>query len=76
MTLDASTLNLETEAREHRFGGGISYSTLAAYERGKARLPLEVTLFHYETTAGSGGNTPKLATDQVQLRFYTRLFGH
>ena len=74
--LDASTLNLETEAREHRFGGGISYSTLAAYEKGKARLPLEVTLFHYETTAGSGGNTPKLATDQVQLRFYTRLFGH
>jgi hypothetical protein len=76
VTLDASTLNLETEAREHRFGGGLSYSTLAAYEKGKAGLPLELTLFHYETTAGSGGNTPKLVSDQIQLRFYTRLFGH
>ncbi len=76
VTLDASTLDLETEAREHRFGGGISYSTVAAYEKGKAGLPFELTLFHYETTAGSGGNTPKLSSDQVQLRFYTRLFGH
>jgi hypothetical protein len=76
VTLDASTLDLETEAREHRFGGGVSYSTLAAFEKGKAGLPLEITLFHYETTAGSGGNTPKLVSDQIQIRFYTRLFGH
>ena len=75
LLLDASALDLETEAREHRFGGGVSYSTVAAYEHGKARLPLEITYFHYQTTLGSGGNVPKLSGDQVQLRVYGRLFG-
>lgn len=75
ITLDASSLDQETEAREHRFGGGVSYSTVAAYERGLARVPLEVTYFHYETTLGSGGNVPKLSQDQLQIRLYARLFG-
>jgi hypothetical protein len=75
LTLDAAALDLETEAREHRFGGGFSYSTVAAHEQGKARIPLEVTYFHYQTTLGSGGNVPKLSGDQVQVRVYRRLFG-
>lgn len=75
LVLDASALDLETEAREHRFGGGVTYSTVAAYENGKARVPLEVSYFHYQTTLGSGGNVPKLSGDQVQLRVYRPLFG-
>ncbi len=75
LALDASTLDLETGAREHRFGGGLSYSTVAAHEKGKARLPLEITYFHFQTTLGSDGNVPKLSQDQVQIRLYGRLFG-
>jgi hypothetical protein len=73
--IDASVLGLETEAREHRFGGGVTYSTVAAFERGAARFPLEVTYFHVQTTLGSGGAVPKLTMDQLQVRVYRRLFG-
>ena len=75
ITLDASTLNLETEQREHRFGGGISFSNLYAFDQGKAKIPFEVTYLHWQTMAGSGGNQPKFFTDQIQLRLYARIFG-
>jgi hypothetical protein len=73
--LDASTLNLETEQTEHRFGGGISFSNLYSFEQGKARIPFEVTYLHWQTMKGSGGNQPKFFTDQIQLRLYARIFG-
>jgi hypothetical protein len=75
ITIDASTLNLETEQTEHRFGGGLSYSNLYAFEQGKARVPFEVTYLHWQTMGGSGGNQPKFFTDQIQLRLYARIFG-
>ena len=75
ITLDASTLDLETETREHRLGGGISYSNLHAFEQGKAKIPFEVTYLHWQTVDGSGGNQPKFFTDQIQIRLYARLFG-
>lgn len=75
VTLDARTLNLETERMEHRLGGGISFSTVAAFTRGKAKIPLEVTYFHFQTTKGAGGSQPKIFSDQVQVRLYTRIFG-
>ena len=55
-------------------GGGVSYSTLHAYDRGRSRLPLEVQLSHWQTLSGSG-YVPKQFTTQLQLRYYTRLFG-
>jgi hypothetical protein len=73
--LDASTLDLETETKEHRVGGGISYSNLYAVEQGKAKLPFEVTYLHWQTVNGWGGNQAKYFTDQVQVRLYYRLFG-
>jgi hypothetical protein len=76
VTLDASTLDLETETREHRLGGGVSFSNLLSFEQGKARLPFEVTYLHWQTTKGSGGNQPKFFTDQIQLRLYARIFGN
>ncbi|MFL5584758.1 MAG: hypothetical protein ACJ78K_07825 [Gemmatimonadaceae bacterium] len=75
ITLDASTLNLETEQTEHRLGGGISFSNLFSFEEGKARLPFELTYLHWQTVKGAGGNQPKFFTDQIQLRLYARLFG-
>jgi hypothetical protein len=75
ITLDASTLDLETEAKEQRLGGGISYSNLYAVDQGKAKLPFEVSFVHWQTVKGSGGNQPKFFSDQVQLRLYTRIFG-
>jgi hypothetical protein len=76
ITLDASTLDLETETTEHRLGGGLSYSNLFAFEEGKAGVPFEVTYLHWQTVNGSGGNQPKFFTDQVQIRLYARIFGH
>ena len=75
ITLDASTLDLETETREHRLGGGVAFSNLYAFDQGKAKIPFEVTYLHWQTVSGSGGNQPKLFTDQVQLRVYARIFG-
>ena len=75
ITIDAATLDLETEQTEHRFGGGISYSNLYSFEQGKAKIPFEVTYLHWQTMAGSGGNQPKFFTDQIQLRLYARIFG-
>jgi hypothetical protein len=75
LTIDASTLDLETEQTEHRFGGGVSFSNLYAFEQGKAKVPFEVTYLHWQTMGGSGGNQPKFFTDQIQLRLYARLFG-
>jgi hypothetical protein len=75
ITLDASTLDLETETWEHRAGGGVSFSNLYSVSQGKATVPFEVTYLHWQTVRGAGGNQPKFFTDQVQLRLYLRLFG-
>ncbi len=75
ITLNAATLNLETEQTEHRLGGGISFSNLYSFDQGKARIPFEVTYLHWQTVKGAGGNQPKFFTDQIQLRLYARIFG-
>lgn len=75
VNLDASTLDLETETKEHRVGGGLAYSNLYAVEQGKAKLPFEVTFLHWQTVKGWGGNQAKYFTDQVQVRLYARIFG-
>jgi hypothetical protein len=75
ITLNAATLNQETVLHEDRLGFGVAFSTIAAFERAKAKLPMEITYFHFQTVNGSGGNVPKLFSDQVQVRIYARLFG-
>ncbi|MEO8909187.1 MAG: hypothetical protein ABI408_03045 [Gemmatimonadaceae bacterium] len=75
VALDASTLDLETETKEHRVGGGLAYSNLYAFQQGKAKMPFEVTYLHWQTVKGWGGNQPKYFTDQIQLRLYARMFG-
>jgi hypothetical protein len=75
ITLDASTLDLETETTEHRLGGGIAFSNYYAFTQGKAKVPFDVQYLHWQTTKGSGGNQPKFFTDQIQVRLYARVFG-
>jgi hypothetical protein len=75
ITIDASTLDLETEMTEHRLGGGVSFSNLYSFDQGRARIPFEVTYLHWQTVKGAGGNQPKFFTDQIQLRLYARIFG-
>lgn len=65
----------DSEQREHRFGASIAYSTVASWQAGGARWPIEVVLTHFQTTAGSGGVVPKLAYDDVTVRWYWRPFG-
>ena len=74
VSLDASILGVGTEQTEQRIGGGATFSTLRAYDRGVARVPLEVQLLHWQSVSGTG-YAPKRFNTQVQLRYYTRLFG-
>ncbi len=72
LTLDASTLRLETAATEQRVGFGLTFSTLAAYNRGKASLPVELQYFNSRSITGSGGDVAKVSIHQVQVRWYPR----
>jgi hypothetical protein len=74
VTLDASVLGAGTDQTEQRVGGGASFSTLRAYDRGRSRLPLEIQLSHWQSISGTG-YAPKQFTTQVQVRYYTRIFG-
>ncbi|MDQ6829125.1 MAG: hypothetical protein M3081_09705 [Gemmatimonadota bacterium] len=75
VTLDAAQLNDETGTTEHRFGGGIVFSTVASFTKGRAKIPYEISYQHMEDVAGSGGKTPAIKQDIIQFRIYTRLFG-
>ena len=74
VTVDAGILGVGTDATEQRIGGGLSYSTLRAFDRGRASIPLDIQLLHTQSISGSG-YAPKRFLTQVQLRYYTRLFG-
>jgi hypothetical protein len=73
--LDAAVLDTQTELTEQRASLGFAFSTLAAFSRGRARLPLEISYQHLESVAGSGGRTPKYSQDVVRMRVYVRLWG-
>jgi hypothetical protein len=75
LALNANTLNQETSVLEHRIGWGLTFSTVAAFARGKAKFPLDLQYFNSQTISGAGGAVPKLSIHQLQLRVYGRLFG-
>jgi hypothetical protein len=74
VSLDASALNTATSQQEQRIGGAVTYSTLAAWQRGKTRWPLEVTVLRWQAVSGSNAVT-KYTTTAVGLRYYSSLFG-
>jgi len=58
---------------EHRGGFSISYSTVADWERGRVRVPIEVSYTHLETFLGTSAMVPRAGRDQIQLRLYYRV---
>jgi len=78
VTLNANTLGAGTATTEQRWGFGVTFSTVAGSARHPSRIPFDMTYFHYQTLTGSagiGGFLPKLATDMIQIRLYTRFLG-
>lgn len=71
--LDAATLGLGTAENEHRFGMGITFSTVRGYALRRSRWPMEVSLIHTQVTGGEA--VPKTFATAVSFRFYRRLFG-
>jgi len=74
VTLDASALNAATTQQEQRLGASVAYSTLAAWQRGRAKWPVEVTLLRWQSLTGSNAIT-KFTTTAIGLRYYSSLFG-
>ena len=74
VNLDASLLGVDTEQTEQIVSGGLAFSTLRAYDRGRSRLPLEVHFLHTQSLSGSGFASKRFSS-QVQVRYYTKLFG-
>lgn len=72
--LDASVLGAGTATTAQRASIGFIYSTVEAYDRRSAWLPLEVSYLHQETVTGTGA-AAKLSQDLIRLRVYLRLFG-
>jgi hypothetical protein len=58
---------------EQRVGVGISYSTLRGARVRAPRVPVEVSIAHIETVAGSSALVPRASRDQIQLRLYYRV---
>ncbi len=50
---------------------GVSFSTLSSYARGRSRFPAEVIFTHTTPLGASGGVSPAVSTDRLELRVYT-----
>lgn len=72
-TLDATSLGLYSETREHRAGIALSYSTVAAYANRRSGAPLELTLLF--TRAVNGAGVPEASIVTLSARWYHKFFG-
>jgi hypothetical protein len=68
--LPADVLGQATEVTRMRVGAGVTFSTLARYARGRARLPYRVTWSYNATLYGRGGQVPKDGVMQVMIQAY------
>ena len=69
---DATLLNTGHQTAQ-RAGFGLTYSSLAARDRGKTGFPFEVRYQRLQTIAGEG--TPFTTLDRLEFRLYTNMFG-
>jgi hypothetical protein len=67
----AYTIRTTESEGDQLVGGGVTYSTLAAY-RGTGALPIEMRFTHLEAIKG-GATRPKFFRDQIEVRIYRRL---
>jgi hypothetical protein len=58
---------------EQRIGAALSYSTLRGARDRMPRLPVEVSIAHIVTVAGSSAIVPRASRDQIELRLYYRV---
>jgi hypothetical protein len=72
--INAATLGTATEQQEQAASGAFTYSTVRAFERGRARWPLEVTFSRSQVLTGTNA-LPKWSVTTVALRYYSVLFG-
>jgi len=72
--LPASVLDQQTAMRWMRIGGGVVFSTLDRYTRGRASLPYSVTVAYESTIWGGGGRVPQATIFHVNFRAYINLF--
>jgi hypothetical protein len=59
---------------EQRVGAAISYSTLRGARGRIPRLPVEVSIAHIETIAGSSAIVPRASRQQFEVRLYYQLW--
>jgi len=72
---DPRYLNYETRETLQEWGLDATYSTLAAYERGEALLPLHVRFTYSRAFAGAGGQTPKGGRVEAGVSIFRVLWG-
>jgi hypothetical protein len=65
--------SFQTPSGTVQFGSlGVTYSTLAAFTRGKSKLAIEVHLARDVALSASGVTVPSLARDRLELRVFPR----
>jgi hypothetical protein len=72
--LDAATLGIATAQDEQDLAFAVSYSSVLAWQRGRARWPLEVTLSRSQVLTGINA-LPRWTVTSITMRYYSRLFG-
>jgi hypothetical protein len=68
LTLDAATLGIASEQKEHLLGFAVTYSTVRANARRSAKWPLEVWYMHTQVLSGRG--VPRIQMNGIGLRIY------
>lgn len=72
--LPASVLDQDTGMRWMRFGGGVTFSTVERYAKGRASIPYSVTVSYENTVSGGTGRVPQASIFHVAMRGYVKLF--
>jgi hypothetical protein len=71
---DASLLGGLEAWSQQRIGGGVSWSTVRAYQQRRTWLPMDVSALYTYTIAG-GGLAPKDRRIELSMRIYQRMWG-
>ncbi len=71
----ASVLDLETEQNLRELGFTATYSSVEAFDRGEASIPVFIRVTYFRPMGGSGGMTPKGGRFQAGVTIYKTLWG-
>ncbi len=71
----AGLLNQETEESLQEVGFSATYSSVEAFDRGEASLPVHLRATYFQSIAGSGGQTPKGGRFEAGITLYRSFWG-